>query len=255
LRLKNEHYTLIRNEGRSMKICFLQIGNKKTFRIYRYNSKTNNIDVYNGKEITSYPRSEFTKTKNNAINDRLVYLSDCDNKRRKKENGDKVDLTIQETYDYICGEYDKLLELSEGKINLYKFQSIQAAASYYWDFMSKHIKQPEPQDKFEEYLIEKNIKGGLLYAKQGYEGYAISYDKNSYYADRYSCQNCMFSVKKGERRTITQKELDETQFLTYGYYKIIIHKSGDENKINYLDSIKTINIHGILIQILQLLKV
>lgn len=119
---------------------------------------------------------------------------------------------------------DKLLALTDGKINMYKTGTIaKTALQLFYDFGAPTA---EPIQYFEATILELCKSGGLIYGKI-YDGKAYKYDISSQYPSIMRDDHMQFPYKKGKMRTLTQEEFEKMKFFTYGCYNVKITSKVD----------------------------
>ena len=161
--------------------------------------------------------------------------------KRIKDPETKELLSLKETYDYFVRVADNLKKETNGMINLYKTGQKWTKAAI------KLFKDLEPNLKAEKILddeaewIRNAMKGPLTWAKK-YEGEAYYYDIVSRYPSIMMSNHFSVPIKRGEFRTLTQKEFSELKFYQFGIWRVKINKAdfklfkiNDENYYTHYD--------------------
>ena len=208
LSLKNAHYTLLNNEGRTRtKGTHFKAVKKEKVYVYQYGKE---INIYNGiLKIVSPDKFNELKSSFDYIFIKCI-----------KNN-------FKQTRDDFLEKADKMLELSENRINLYKYGSIPVASLDIWRYHSKLVQEPEPINLIEDKFLNNSFRRGLTYHKEGNYENAILYDVNSFYPSFMNSYNFMIPMKAGEELNITSEEFNNMEFFKFGIYRVHIEKSND----------------------------
>src|SRR5690606_24452009 len=109
---------------------------------------------------------------------------------------------------------NKLKELTDGKINLYKTGTFKnAALKLFHDF--NELIQPEPILQAEGIWIKEAMKGPLVWATK-YKGDCYEYDVVSMYPSIMRDQKFSVPIKAGIFKKLTQDEFDNAKYYEYG---------------------------------------
>lgn len=178
----------------------------------------NNVSLYDGKEQLSMSKDEFREYEKNFTSISL--------QKRDVEAG------MKESYDNYVKMAEELKTASKGLINLYRTGTPARTALYLLNKL-KAKKDQITVDKLsadEIDLLLKTNKGAIIFGLD-YVGSGHSYDFKSFYPSILSSNNFLVPVKQGTWKTIEKfSEMVFYQNLTYGYYRCIVHKSGDKKK-------------------------
>lgn len=178
----------------------------------------NTVSLYDGKEQLSMSKDEFREYEKKFTSISL----------QKRD----VELGMKESYDNYVKMAEDLKRESKGLIDLCKTGTPARTALY----LLKKLKAKKDQvvvDKLspdEIDLLLKTNKGAIIFGLD-YVGSGHSYDFKSFYPSILSSNNFLVPIKQGTWKTIEKfSEMVFYQNLTYGYYRCIVHKSGDKNK-------------------------
>jgi len=207
LRLLNGHYTIEEPERTRIAEKLFYPRRQKNLRTY-YKDK-DGVHVYDGKSISLINKDTFN-TMNNYHSKYLMI-----------EVANHTDAELEQKREKYIKDAKTILELSNGKINMYQYKNAQNCALDTWLQTTKALKQPEPIGELEGTVLQKSMLGGCLYAKKGYKGFAVSYDCNSRYSAILASQ--YFYVVMGEGKPM-QLSTDEFSQRVHG---------GPEGKFNY----------------------
>ena len=145
-------------------------------------------------------------------------------------------------YNTFIEQADKLKELTDGLINMYKTGNDKATALYVFNHYTKHISGADFIKHIEGNFILRCYRGGLLYASP-YTGEAYLYDFKSKYPAIMS-SSMTFPYKEGTFQVLTKEDIQQwvdkkgEQYFKYGIYRAVvsgnIHKAlFKENTDNY----------------------
>lgn len=206
LALKNGHYDLRCNEGRtySKERIFNRPVPEKDVVTIKFNE--DEIWCYDGKWEKTITYEEYKQL--TEFKSRKVYVV-C------KDDADLVD----EREKYIQNAKE-LLEMDK-LTNMFRTSFTFALAVDVWRMMSKSLTQGDELDAIEGIWIDKAFRGGMHYAKE-YTGYGIDYDINSMYPYYMSNKYFTFPITKGEYLTITNESLQSMKYYPYGIYRCVI---------------------------------
>jgi hypothetical protein len=246
LLLENEHYTP-------------EIVKRKYIPLERYEEKT--IMMYDKKDFMGYNGKEehkLTKEEWNNIKykfDSPYILMPRDSRGYRDEEGNKLDLTLQEEYKLTIKIAEILKKESKGVINMFKNGSYHDTALSLFDKMIKYI-NAEPLLQDETIWIRESSFSALIYAEE-YEGEIYKYDVKSLYPYLMNLPTLKFPIKRGEFKKIDKFE----QYPKFGIYKCIIKPSEDLNtnklfKFNTSNKYSNIDIYnarhlGLEIELIQ----
>jgi hypothetical protein len=227
LKLQDEHYTINRNIDNS-KVGNIRI-NYKEKPIMLYDKST--YECYNGIEKRILPRNEYIKLVQDYDAEYILINRESTNievktNKKKKEN-QKKKLTLEEEYDELIQTANELKKHSNGIINLYKTGDYKNTALNLFDRFTKFTLNPETIEQDEFIWLRNSTMGAVIFSEK-YEGPGYKYDVKSMYPSIYRSTN-KFPVKRGEFRTLTDKEFNEMKYYQFGIYKCKIYRSDDNN--------------------------
>ena len=147
-------------------------------------------------------------------------------------------LTLKEEYENFVKLADKLKDITESQIDLYKTGTVKRTALYLFEQLSKEIQLPESINQIEKEWLENASIGALINFTE-YTGEAYKYDIKSQYPSILKSV-FMIPLKSGEFKKFSKDEFDKLEYFTYGIYRVKIDKSEDEN-INRLFRFNNLN--------------
>ena len=211
---------------------------RKARKVLVYDPSTNPRQCWNGKEHLTFTsievREMYTKKSNKS---KYIPI--------EKEDGK----TLEDTYDSFVELAEKVLQETEGKINLYKTgTSSKVSLKLFFDEMTNRMIEADPIDEKEGIFLHNTNQGAIIYSdKDGYTGKGYSYDVNSLYPSIMKSVNFRVPIKKGTFRKLTKTEFENmlNTFFQYGIYRVQIDVSSYHkypklfrvNKNNYYTSI------------------
>lgn len=142
----------------------------------------------------------------------------------KDENGNKINLTIDEEYKMLIDIANKLKEESKGLINMFKSGSYYNTCLSLFEFINKHI-QAEPILQDEAEFIKLSSFGAHIWCEKDYQGHLYKYDVKSLYPSIYKNAQLKFPIKRGEFSIIDEV----SEFVEFGIYRAVVLPSADEN--------------------------
>jgi hypothetical protein len=231
--LSNEHYSVEKQTHKFLKFL-------------KYNEKTpllfdkKNMIVFDGSN-----KWEITKAEKHKIiydyNSKYILINRQE--PEKDEQGNKIEIPIEQEYKQFIEIADALKNESNGMINLYKTGSSHDTALNLFDRISKYI-IPESILQDEAEWIDNSSFGAIIWAKQ-YTGELYKYDVKSLYPYIMTSSTLKFPVKRGEFKKIE----NFCEYIEFGIYRCIVNKSDDENinrlfrfnQDNYYSSIDIMN--------------
>ena len=203
LKLKQEHVTLLSNDGKknTTNINYVPV-KKENVYTFKFESSSE-IRLHTGvltKEITF---EEYTKL-----------YSDFDYLMIKCEK--ESDLTVRRNQ-YIA-KADYYNKTTIGILNFYKSQYTSKLAYDIWRQKTKNLKEPDELLDIEHFALDQANSGGVHYAKSGKHTNCIDYDMNMMYLYLMSQNNFTFPTTQPQITKITTDELTNKPFLSYGLY-------------------------------------
>lgn len=244
LKLQDEHYSVNRNvDNNKMDMGIIHYKEKKIMLFDKVK-----YEGYNGYEIKKFTtKKEYYE---------YLYKSEYVLINREYNNNK---LTIQQEYDELIQTANELKKHSNGVINLNKTGDYKNTALNLFDRYTKYILNPETISQDEFIWLRNSTMGAVIFSEK-YEGPGYKYDVKSMYPSIYRSTN-KFPVKRGEFRTLTDKEFNEMKYYQFGIYKCKIYRSDDNNtnklfkfnKLHYyphtsLEHAKSLNLKIELIQ-------
>jgi DNA polymerase type B, organellar and viral len=225
LKLVNEHFTLLNNENRTF-TAHVNFKPVKRGNVIAY-STFPSYRIYDGKAHIEVTADKIKEMK--AAHNFLMIKADA---TTSKAPFVQVVKPLKDARDAFLEKADRLKELTNGKVNLFKYPTIAICAQDIFRFMSKIAKVPEVINAVESSIIDKAFAGGLTYAEKGYKGLGVCYDMNSMYPYFMTDKRLQFSMGAGQPVTLSDSEFASAcaeKYFKYGIYRCIVHKSGDIN--------------------------
>jgi hypothetical protein len=136
-------------------------------------------------------------------------------------------LTIEEEYKNLISLADRLIALTNGKINIYKTRTIKRTALFLFEDFSRNIPNPEEIDQLEKEYLEKASCGALI-NYENYTGEGYKYDIKSQYPS-IMMSKLLMPMKKGEFNKMDKETFENLKYYPFGIYRVKIDKSEDEN--------------------------
>jgi hypothetical protein len=152
-----------------------------------------------------------------------------------KELNTDIEKYVKRVHDIFIKDATTIKELTNGQINLFKIGDFKKAALHFFYETVKDI-QPEPIEDDEAEFISKSTIGQVIWCQKNYKGNSHHYDFKSYYCSILQRQQAKYPIKRGEFKTITQKEFDSMEYVKFGIYKakvITDHQLYRVNPENY----------------------
>ena len=193
------------------KPCFYTLD--KTTLMYSY---------YDGSTLQTAPKEEFLPRLQYKVKTDNFYIACSRSKDLKVEYNDYV------------YNADNILNITKGKINLYKTQTIVKTAIKLFYDLNQHVHPEEISDDEAEFILNC-YRGGIMYAKK-YNGVCSKGDVCSMYPSILN-SNIMLPVKKGEFKTISTADLLNTRnkkgevYFKAGIYRAKIETTKKEGLI------------------------
>jgi len=131
------------------------------------------------------------------------------------------DSSLKDQYEDFIRTADKLKELTDGKINMYKTGSYAKTALKLFYDMGAPV--PDQLETYEHDIIRKCKTGGIIYEGKGYK-----YDVVSQYPGAMRNQVMKYPIKKGNLKTMTKEEFDKLEYFTFGIYHVKITSTIDK---------------------------
>jgi hypothetical protein len=148
----------------------------------------------------------------------------------KKLNND-IDQYVERVHKIFTADANTIKELTKDKINLFKIPDFKKAALHFFYESVKHLK-PEPIENDEAEFISKSTIGQIIWCEKGYKGNSHHYDFKSYFCSILQRQQAKYPIKRGEIKTITQKEFDDMEFVKFGIYRAKVISNHQLYRIN-----------------------
>lgn len=230
--LIDEHYTPEKNIRK-----FIPPSRYEEKKIIMLDKRT--FEAYDGEKKYFMPKTEYNSIKYNFHSPYLIMVRD--KQGFKDDDGNKLNLSLEEEYDLTIKISDALKKESKGLINMYKTGSYHDTALILFDRVTKHIRSEEIlQD--EAVWIRESSFSALIWCEK-YEGVIYKYDIKSMYPNFMISTTLKFPIKRGEFQQI--KSFPE--YPQFGIYRCVINKSNDKNinklfKFNYHNKYTSIDI-------------
>ncbi len=129
------------------------------------------------------------------------------------------DESMKEKYLEFIINANKLLEITNGRIDLYKTGGdFRLWSLELFKQMTPNI-QPEELKADEAEWLENAKCGPLAWARRGYKGEGYKYDVISEYGAIMRHQNFSVPIKRGEFRKITKEEFENMDYYLFGIYR------------------------------------
>jgi hypothetical protein len=198
---------------------------QKEILIYKFNDDNGTVKLCNGTGFQSMKRKDFLSILDNHAEFTFIPLAE--------------DREMKEYYKEITKIADGLKTASKGVINLYNTGTYVKTALHFFEQTTKHI-QCDPIDEEESEFIENCRHGSIVFAEE-HKGLTYQYDFKSFYPYIMSDNHILFPIKKGEFKTLSQKEFSELKFYQCGIYRCKIEVPNNKlfrrNKNNYYTQI------------------
>lgn len=219
LSLINGHYDIVKSKKKKHLGVLFYPRKKENVRTY-YNDGTC-VYVCDGKLTSSMKYQEFYDMDEFSSKYLMIKSSEA---------------ALETDHAQFIKDADLLLELSDKSVNMYKYKDAASLAIDTFLETAKLLKEPEPIEIVEATILKKAAKGGLMYAKKGYEGYGISYDANSRYPYILQYSNFYIVMNKGVAETMTAEQFNVNKALghfAYGLHHVKVYqsKNDDYNKL------------------------
>ena len=196
--------------------------------------KIDNFTCYDGEKVFIMDKKEYQK---NVYDPNYYFKSEYiiiprDKRGFKDDNGNKLDLTLEEEYDLTKKYADVLKKYSNGEINMYKTGSYRDTALIFFDKVLKYL-EPDELLQDEALWINEASFSALIWCEQ-YEGEIYKYDVKSLYPYLMQSSTLKFPIRRGDFKKIDVIN----EYPEFGIYRCIINKSEDVNtnklfKFNY----------------------
>ena len=188
--LSNGHYSIAKNPNRKKLKAWYSV--PKLPLVYEKHGVKNIVEFYDGNTHWSTSVAELKKLKTERWSGKWCFV-----KKDKK-------ITLEEAYIRFNEERDCLLAKTK-RIGLpidlrMCCGSYKIAALWLFEKLSQGIQANEPLDPIEAKWISEVMKGGLIWADNGWKGYGRQYDYTSLYP--FILTKYFFPVGKGEFRTV-----------------------------------------------------
>jgi hypothetical protein len=202
LKLKNEHVTLMNNDGKTPTLRYDEVKKQNIYSYYD-DLNSNECTIYrNGKtEVIMY--EELTKLKAD-----YKYIA------IKVKDIDELESTVEEYIE----KADYFKKFTKGYINYYKSQYVGFLAYEQWRRFTKAYSTPPELTNLEHIALSEANVGGIHYAEAGTFKDCTDYDMNIMYM-HYMMQNTLtLPTGQGNEIYMTTNELNELPFIPYGLY-------------------------------------
>ena len=215
LRLKDSHFTHVGDENRITHINTHRVNKNATIYSFDKIYDTKEVRLYDGKTIIVVSFKEFNTMQRDKKN--YIFI--------KKS---KLSTTLEDAYTDRLKERTELIEATKGKIDLFRYSSLNDCILDTFKNYSKSLQEPEQITAQEALFINNAFQGGLMYAEK-YDGMIHGYDVNSMYPSIYIHDHFQFPVKEGKLIEINQADFEKLEHYKYGIYHCNVEF--DENRI------------------------
>lgn len=182
----------------------------KLLSIYEINN--DEVNIYDGKNDKVIPKIDFNQMLKKRYSLDHIYI-------KKEQYYGKC--TIREFYNNYLKDATELLEITKGKINLFRDEYLSNISMNFFNNLNLDKLQELNIDEIERFEDEYlSSSGGIRHAVQ-YEGQGYKYDKISYYHQYLTDSTVSIPIKKGTIQTITN-ETFYNYHVKYGLYKVEI---------------------------------
>ena len=182
----------------------------KQIVIYENNSKTGQVNVWDGIEKTEVDFAYFKTQKSFYFVSKFKFI---------KKDDDK---TLEETRDQIIKDNDILKKETKGLINFQKQGGSVQTASFLFEHFRDKSYEPEKVDLQEGEYIRHGTYGPICFAEK-YEGRGFKYDFTSHYPAIMKSQDFFIPYMKGTETTVTEP------IHKIAIYRCVIEQTKDEN--------------------------
>ena len=220
IRLKNGHYELINNIGRSNE-DLIKHYIKNFFPIPRTKSQV--FSYYENYVYTFDETDKFYTVTNlqkfNMRNDNILVRTNIKKSDLKCDNDIEAVIfkSLKECYNSYIKNADELLAMNGP--NAYKYSGINSLTMDYFRMKSEIFKLPEESDSLENQFINGANGGGLNYSKKGRFENVYEYDKTNCYASQF-CSESLMPTKKPKYYFITQP--NSNKYFKFGIYRAYV---------------------------------
>ena len=178
--------------------------------LYTYSHGDGFVSLYDGKEIIEVYPEELT-----ALRKTYKFLFVQMNKKG----------TLESTYDEFIINQKKMFDMSDKKVDMFKYPTVAKAAMDIWQRMSPFKELPPRIGLTEGDYLDKTFTGGIRYSNKGYTGPYHLYDINSQYPSIMIDKSFNVPVKPGCCEILTELP----KIFRYGMYRCTVAKHEDEN--------------------------
>lgn len=218
------HLELKNNVGRMDDVKIIRHHKPKTANdVISWRYFNGKVELWDGEQLSSISANKFAPLRRKF--DKL-YI--------RCNDGD-----LENTRNTYIRKAEQMLKMSEGKINLFKYDSMYMASMDFFIAHSKCLLTPEPIGIEETEFLRNAFMGGIMWADTGYEGELHGYDINAKYPSVLCDQYFNFPVKAGEIKIIDEKEFTKYDTFSCGIYRAIIKKSNSKKdalfRFNFLN--------------------
>ena len=229
LSLKHEHFTVVAHAERKTKCVRHRINKDCKIYAFKRDYDERTVSLYDGTSLMKVSFKEFTKMDFDKSNYILIIAS-------KTEN-------IQDTFNDRVTQRNELLKASDGKIDIFHYNTLNDCVKDTFKNYSKALQEPEEISDTEAKFLSNAFGGGLMYAEQ-YEGEIHGYDANSFYPSILVRHQFQFPVRKGNQLSLTQEDFSTLKYYKYGVYRCNIEFKEDTK--NYSDTTIEDTIHTLI---------
>ena len=218
--LQNSHYKVMPSQKQAIKGVSFQ---ERKPVMYNYDYDNDNYTLYDGTEQYTATKEQYREMNKLSSTSMLLRVSN-------KED-------LEKEYNVFIDQANKLLEETNGRVNMYKTGSIKATALKFFQQTTKAVQEADKIQGLEGHLLLDTYRGGTLYSKP-YKGKAYKADYCSQYPSIMTSK-MEFPYKAGQFLKISKEEMStwiakEKQYFKYGIYRAVI--SGNIHKAMFREN-------------------
>jgi hypothetical protein len=220
LKLKNEHVTLMNNEGKLPTLRYDEVTKENIFSYYD-DLNSNECTIYRNGAASSSDSENDEQLRPRAVETETIKYEELTKLKSdykyitiKVKDIDELKTTVKE---YIK-KADYFKKFTKGFINYYKSQYVGYLAFEQFRRFSKAYTTPPELTNLEHIALSEANVGGIHYAEAGEFEDCTDYDMNMMYM-HYMMQNALtLPTKPGEEMYMTMDEINKLKFFPHGLY-------------------------------------
>jgi hypothetical protein len=221
LTLANGHFSLVPNPDRRKTVA--GTAKPKKPLIYQENGVNGTAKIYDGKSTRSVSIQELRKHQSKSVFGKWCFIPVTKN----KDTG--IYESLEEAYERVHEERNILLEESKKlglAIDLFMCHgNYKKVALWLFEKLSQSIRANEPLDPIEAKWISDTMMGGIIWAKDNWEGFGRQYDGTSLYPSIMQSA-LQFPISKGKFQTL-EDFVNSRGYNLYGLFRAIVEVRGD----------------------------